>query len=68
MPIQSLKAITVAQVGHLCQSRNHVGTNRGTFYSSEVINIFFLDIIKDLIKCMMHDINKNVFRRKKVVE
>jgi hypothetical protein len=52
----------------LCQSRNHVGTNRGTFYSSEVINIFFLDIIKDLIKCMMHDINKNVFRRKKVVE
>jgi hypothetical protein len=29
-----------------------------TFYSSEVINILFIDIIKDVIRCMMYGINK----------
>jgi hypothetical protein len=37
--------------------------NRGTFYSSEVINIFFVNIIKDVIKCMMHGINKEFKKR-----
>jgi hypothetical protein len=39
-------------------------TNRGTFYSLEVINIFFVNIIKDVIKCMMHGIDKKGFRKK----
>jgi hypothetical protein len=38
--------------------------NRGTFYSFVVINILFVDIIKDVIKCMMHGINKKGFRKK----
>jgi hypothetical protein len=50
-------------------TRVKVGTtwekNRGTFYSSEVINIFFVNIIKDVIKCMMHGINKKRFTKKK---
>jgi hypothetical protein len=38
--------------------------NRNTYYSFEVINIFFVKIIKDVIDCMMHDINKKGFRKK----
>jgi hypothetical protein len=49
-------------------TRIKVGTtwekNRGTFYSSEVINIFLVDIIKDVINYMMHSIKKKGFRKK----
>jgi hypothetical protein len=52
-------------------TRIKVGTtwekNRGTFYSSEVINIFFVNIIKDVNKCMMHGLYKKGFRKKVVV-
>jgi hypothetical protein len=37
---------------------------RGTFSFSKVIDIIFEDIIKDVIKCMMHGINMKGFKEK----
>jgi hypothetical protein len=57
-----LRWVTLVKVGTTWKK------NRGTFYSSKVINMFFVDIIKDVIKCMMHGINKKGFRKKVVVQ
>jgi hypothetical protein len=50
--------VTYVKVGTLWEK------NKGTFHSFEIINICFVDIIKDVIKYMMHGINKKGFRKK----
>jgi uncharacterized membrane protein len=52
LPTYWLEWVTCVKVGIMWKKY------RGTFYSSKVINMFFVDIIKDVIKYMMHGINK----------